>query len=245
MSNKITILQLIYSLLLVIIFCLIVTTPYIIRRGISFMEEEYIEGLLIIVLSAIGYGIFKLYQGELKKFAKKLSQARYDNMSLEDKLLDSFKYIGTVNVQISAIKSMLGKLQKYPVNKKEMKQVMELLGSTVLNLVPVDWVLLRIVDTKQLRTIRELSQTRGSAILPRHEVSNKNLIEGQSNLRYTVITSSQDNMTIKGFCIFPRVGLTTEQETMLKAVVNQLEMLFIIFDSRFYKFREMDYYNSR
>ena len=226
--------------ILFLLFFLVVATPRLIRSDVSFIEEEYFEGGLIFIMAIVGYVIILQYRKEIKKTADRLSQMQYERRSVEDKLNDAFEYIGCVNVQIDAIRSIFNDINKYPGNKKEMKQIMGLLSSAALKIVSADWVLLRIVDLRKVRTIREFPQARGSAVLLKHEISNKDLIENRIASDYVAIATSREDMTIKTFCIFSKIKVTSEQKVLIEAIVNQLEMLFIIFDSRYYKYREIN-----
>ena len=157
---------------------------------------------------------------------------------VEDKLADAFKYIGGVNVQVETIKSLFVELKEYPQNKQEMKQVMKFLANKILSIVAADWVLLKIIDMGSFVTLREYIQSRGSVALIKYEIPNKGLIEGETGSDYTYITSSQNTFKMKTFCVFSKIKINEEQRIMLQAAVNQLEMLFLIFNSRFYKHRE-------
>ena len=118
-----------------------------------------------------------------------------------------------------------------------MKQAMKFLANKILSIIAADWVLLRIIDLSSQVTLREYTETRGSVALIKHEISNKNLVQGQKNDDYSYITSRQNTFNIKLFCIFPKIKVSQQQQIILRAMVNQLEMLFLIFNSKFYKYR--------
>ncbi len=237
MKIKVNFLKNMYLAILLTVFFLTFITPKIVHSGASSVAEEYVEGSLIIFLFFIGYSIMWLYRKKIGKIDKKLSAARREKTGFEDKLNDAFRHIGDVNVQIDAIRSALTEIGKYPDNKQEMKQVMELLATAVLKIVSADWALLRIIDTQNSRTLREAIKSRGSHISVKHEISNKNLINKKSDNGYTVVSSNQEGMVIKTFCVLPKIKLKKEQKIMLKTIVNQAEMLFIIFGSKYYKQR--------
>ena len=102
-------------------------------------------------------------------------------------------------------------------------------------MVSADWVLFRILDTRNLNTLRECSATRGDGKPLNCKISNRALAsKGEFGL-CTVVASGQENFHIKTFCIVPKEKMTDDQKVFLKAVVNQLEMLFLIFTSIYYK----------
>lgn len=234
-SPKLKLLERLYSYLLVILFFLIVLTPYFIRSSIGLLPEEMVEGLIIALLFGVSYFILKLYQKEVAKNLAELERLKKDKNKLEDELEEAFRYIGAVNVQIQAIKSVFAGLDKYPESKKDFKRILYFLADRILAMVNVDWVVLKIVNTQNSETLREHSVTRGPAVLLKYNISNKDLIEGNIGEEYIVIASKQKNFFVKAFCIIPKTKINKEQKIFIQAIVNQLEMLFIIFTSVYYK----------
>ena len=102
-------------------------------------------------------------------------------------------------------------------------------------MVSAGWVLFRIVDTKSLDSLGEYSKTRGNSVLPRHKISNRALVSNEKVTGLTVVGSGHENFYIKTFCIIPKAKLPGDHEVFIKAVVNQLEMLFLIFTSMYYR----------
>jgi len=231
---KITFLKNLYLSILVLLAIVIVATPSIIQFGVSLLEEEYLEESLIFIMFIIGYVVYLMYQKELEKNLKRLSLIHEDKKKLEDQLIDAFKYIGNSNSQIEVFKSIFAGMEKYPKNKKEMNEIMELLAKNILKIISVDWLVFRIINIEQNRTLKEFSETRGNAILTKYKINNEDLIKGSNN-DYIIINSKQKSMNIQGYCIFPMVKISNEQRTMIEAIVSQLEMLFIIYDSGYYK----------
>lgn len=238
MKLQINFLKNLYLVITVFLFGLTVATPILIKSGVAIVREDFVEALLIAVISALAYLLFWFYKKETDKIRKKLSQIENEKRKVEDRLNDAFKYIGGVNVQINTIKTLFAELKEYPQNKQEMKQVMKFLANKILSIIPVDWVLLRIVDLNSQKILREYLETRGSVALIKYEISNKDLIEEKTSNDYKYVVSLQNTLNIKTFCVFPKIKIDNEQLVMLQAAVNQLEMLFLIFNSRFYKHRE-------
>jgi hypothetical protein len=102
-------------------------------------------------------------------------------------------------------------------------------------MVNAPWVLFRIVDTQNLDTLSEYNESRGNASLPNHKISTKHLVSNEVFEGFAVVQSGQGNFHIKTFCIVPKEKLSRDQKVFIKALVNQLEMLFIIFSSTYYQ----------
>ena len=228
---KIKLLKTIYVDLLVLIMILIVLTPYLVQGGISVLQEEVVEGIIIALLFMTGYAIYIFYTRAVASAEKQVQAIEQDNTALQNRIDETFKYIGALNVQISEIEEVFAAIKNYPESKKDFKEVLEFLSTKILNIVHTPWVLLRIVDLKDDSTIREFCGIRAGAVLLKHEIHNTALVQGTLPTEVLVHTSDQNNLTIKAYCSFPELTLTREQNIFLKAITNQLEMLFIVFSS--------------
>jgi len=240
-KRKLQLLEGIYIILLVCLFSLIISTPYLISNKVSLthniiIDEEIVEGLLIALLLVISYVVSARYRKELDEYRSEITNLSAKKADVESRLTDAFKYIGAVNVQIEEIKSLVLSLNKYPEDKKDFKNSLSYLSQKVLGIVNVDWVIFRIIDVDSLKTLREYSETRGSAVLLKHNISNKSLVDAKSIDGCNVISSNQENLTIKVFCIIPSVAyVTATQKGLMQTIVSSLEMLFIIFASQYYR----------
>jgi hypothetical protein len=237
-QKKIRLLQVVYLAGLTLLFFLVVLTPYFIQgnfqlknRGI--VREEIAEGAVIAVLLIVGYLASILHKKEFDKYRRELTELASCKGDLENRLNDAFSYIGEVNVQLLEIKSVFSALQNYPESKKDYRSVLIFLARKALGIVNVDWVMFRIINPESLRTIQEYSETRGSALLLKHNISNRAIVSNETIADCSVVSSEQENLTIKAFCILPTEELTESQEILIRAIVSELEMLFIIFSSEY------------
>jgi hypothetical protein len=230
----------IYITILVLLYALIICIPYLVANNALlknnvFIEAEFIEGFLITILLVITYFISIRYRKELDNYRSHIKDLSVKNADVESRLSDAFKYIGAVNVQVNEIQSLFSSLKKYPKDKKDFKNSFRFLAEKVLCVVNVDWVIFRIINVDSLRTVREYSETRGKAILLKHNISNKSIVTAEAMDGCSIVSSDQSNLTIKVFCIIPSEALTTTQKNLIKTIVNALEMLFIVFTSQYYR----------
>jgi hypothetical protein len=237
MNRNIKLLERAYFAILVTIFLLIVFTPYLIRSGFTLFDEEIAEVTAIALFFAVGYGILFLYRKEAARNRNELDRLKQDKGALERRLSEAFNYIGTVNIQIEEIRSVFSDIRKFPENKKDFRSILQFLAEKALCMVNTEWVLFRIIDTQNLDTLSEYSESRGNgnAFLLNHKISNKHLVSNEKFEGLAVVQSGQGNFHIKTFCVIPKEKLSGDQEVFIKALVNQLEMLFIIFASTYYK----------
>jgi hypothetical protein len=239
-QRKAKLLKVAYVSSLTLLCLLMVFTPYLVRsglwlRGRVIVGEEIVEGLLIALLLLTGYFTSIFYKKEVDKYAKELRELATKRDNLEKKLNEAFSYIGAVNVQLLDIKSVLTGQKRYPESKKDFKKMQSLFARQALGIANVDWVLFRIINPDTLRTLQEHSEARGKARLCKHNISNKAVVSNEAIADCSVVTSEQENLTIKAFCILPSKELAESQEILIRAIVSELEMLFIIFSSGYNK----------
>jgi hypothetical protein len=235
MNRKIRLLERTWLLILATIFLLIVFTPYIIQSGFTVLEDQLVEVATIILLFTVGYAVLLLYRKEVARNLNELDRLKHDKGALENRLTEAFKYIGAVNIQIQEIKTVFSEIRKFPENKKDFGHILQFLADRTLGMVNAEWVLFRIIDTRNLDSLGEYSETRGKAVLFKHKISNRMLASNEQLREFTVVGSGHENFYIKTFCIIPKAELSSDNEIFIKAVVNQLEMLFLIFNSIYYK----------
>jgi hypothetical protein len=241
MNRNIKFLEKLYLTLLIGISIVIIFTPLIINSGLSIVPEEVLEFIIIALLFGVGYILVMLYRKEVNKNLEKCKILDTEKNSMEERLTHAFKHIGAVNVQIDEVRSAFSEIKKYPENKKDFKYILQYLGNRVLCMTDSDWIFFRIIDSTNLSTLSEYYAARSNTTLLKYNFSNKKLLENNSIEDFTIISSTQENFTIKTFCVIQSSLITKDQEIFIKAIVNQLEMLFLIFSSHYYK----DAYNNK
>ena len=242
--NKIKIqirpLTVIYISILVALYSLMICTPYLISKtallkNYIFVGEEFVEGLLISVLLAISFFVLFRYRKELGKYRNQIKELAVKKTDAENKLSDAFKYIGAVNVQVKEVQSLFSSIEKYPKDKKDFKDSLNILAQKVLCIANADWVIFRIINLNSLRTLREYSKTRGEIILLKHNISNSSIVTNETTDKYSIISSDEKNLAIKVFCIISSEVLTETQKNLIKTIVDSLEMLFIVLTSQHFR----------
>ncbi len=199
------------------------------------IEEEFLEGTLLFILFILGVLIVNLYKKESARQKEMLEKINNDKKTTEEKLLDSFKYIGMLNVQIQEIKSIFNNANKYPETKNDLKKIYRFYCDRVFGIVNPDWVLFRIINSSTHSTINEHFETKvGSSVMCPH-VSNKMLVETRQVPPFIVVTSNPQNLNILVSCILPLEKISNDERIFIQAITNELTMLFVIFNSSYYK----------
>jgi hypothetical protein len=200
---------------------LIIFTPTLITDGVSIIDEETLESIIIAFLFALGFILNSIYEKELE--------------SRENHLKEAWAHIGEINLLTEAFKDAFIHVEKYPESKKEMRELLVVMTEKILNIVNCPFAMLRILLPDEVKTLTEYYQSRNGSKDFEIKISNKQLIENESDDKHEIIASSTKNTKIKAYCIFPKTKINQEQKIFIQKIVNDLAMLYIIFNSEFYK----------
>ena len=206
----------------------IIITPFLDFKLFSFSEEISEVGLIAFLFILIAL-MFRVYVKEMDDYKKQQE-------NLEERLRETFKYIGSINLQLEEMKKVFSSVNKYPESKKDVHALFAHTAERVLGIINADWVLLRIVDINNGSTLHEYYVSRGNKNIEKFKLDNKALLDGTWSFgTCSIIKSNQDNFNIKAYCILPAEIKNSNQEFLINSIVNQLEMFFIIFNSLYYK----------
>ena len=216
-----------------LMFLLIVATPLMVSEGISLFdrfvfEEGAVETVLILVLFALAYLASRAYRTAVTAYKKRLRRLAAERNVLADRLTDAFRYIGTVNVQLQEIRSVFSGLKRLPENRRQFKDLMGMFCSKILGMMNVDWVTIRIIDRRILRTIIEHREVRKTQPVVDPHIGNRAVVEGKPAAGYVIVTDAKDNLSVVAACILPLDHLDKEETILMQALVDEIEMLFII-----------------
>jgi hypothetical protein len=215
-------LQRFYFVLLIILLLIVILTPKLIHGGWPLVDEEITEVTMIAISLFLSWVIYKAHRKEVEKN--------------KDKLDSLVSHIGKVNLQVETIKTLFEDIEKYPESKNDLKNLFKSLGQKVLGIVNVGWVLFRIIETDSLKSLVEHCETREKFVVLKYQVGNKELAAGQSIDGMTVLSSTQKNLKVKAFCILPTRSVAEHQRVLISPIINSLEMLYIIFASKYYRY---------
>jgi len=216
-----------------LLFLLIAATPLLVPRGTALLrrfvfEEDAIETAMILLLFAVAYLSSRAYRSAVAGYKKRLRRLAADRSVLADRLSDAFRYIGTVNVQLQEIRSVFSGLKRLPENRRQFKDLMSMFCSKILGMMNVDWVTVRIIDRRILRTIVEHREVRKIQPVVDPHIGNRAVVEGKPAAGCVIVTDAKDNLSVVAACILPLDHLDKEETILMQALVDEIEMLFII-----------------
>jgi hypothetical protein len=231
-------LQLIYLIIIVILFSFIIYTPTFIEGPFRItnkliIEEEKIEGFLIGILFILSFIILGLYRKEGDRNKEQIQRINDDKKKVEKRLLESDQYIGIVNVQIQDIKSIFNSIESYPKTKTELKKTFTFFGKRILGITNSSWSLIRIIDSKTQRTISEHFESKGGLVPDFPHVSNKSILEKQQIPSHTAVISEPKNLDILVFCILSTDKISNNEHIFVQAIINEITKLFVIINSTY------------
>jgi hypothetical protein len=234
-----SLLQISYFIIYIVLFAFIIYTPTLIKGPVYLtkkliIEEEIIEGSLLCILLFLSILILNLYRREVIKHKELIRKIDDDRKITEGRLFDSFNYIGKVNVQIQEIKSIFNASNRYPETKNEFKKTFHFLSERVLGIVNANWVLFRIINNNTQKTLSECFETRQDFSCNYPLISNKMIIEKQP-IPFTTVISHPQNLNILVYCALPIDKISNDQRIFIQAILNEITMLFVIFNSLYYK----------
>lgn len=222
-----------FSILLVLLLC-VSTTPLMIRHGISLndrfmVEEEVLETAMILVLFGISFLILVRFMKRLSAYRQAADRALQEKSKLVTRLTDAFRYIGKVNVEIQEIESALCGVAFYPQSKKDFRRIVDRLAVRAMTIAAAPWLVVRMVDRQSGHTVNEHAVCHPGTILPAVTLGNRLLLEGSSSDGLQTIGPRQRNLDLLTVFILPAAVLSTEKKVLLTAILNQIEMLFILY----------------
>jgi hypothetical protein len=220
-----------YTCTLALLFAVVITTPIFIKGNVAItekivIEEDIFEMLLIAALMGLAYAVHRVYQEKLENLKK-------SNVGLAKSHTEAFKYLGTVNVKLQRFCDTFVKFQRYPETKTELQTILSSAARHLRSIADVDWILIRIINQNNLRTMTEHWDPSAKAAHRHIKISNRALVEGKTLAEFNIVRFHRSNSTVHVVCIMPSKTLMREDKIMIEAIVGELETLFFIFSQQY------------
>lgn len=224
----------VYFGLLVILFLTVSLVPILVQQGITLptgfaVEEEVLESGLILFLFAVSFFIYKGYRRRMAEYQAAVARSGERQAALTSQLTEAFRYIGEVNVEIDRIMNDLCGIYSYPFSRKELKQLFHQIADQAMSLVHAPWVVIRMIHRNSGRTIKEYAFEHDPGALPATTVGNRAILEKRTVEDRQVITTCQHNLVLQTVFILPKIDYAEEALLLMSAMVNQVEMLFLLY----------------
>ncbi len=231
-------LQVLYLIVYVILFFLIVYIPTLITGPLFvakriIIEEETIEGILLGIAFILSILIFNLYRNDVKSHKEQVEKIKTEKKKVDERLILSDRYIGAVNVQIQEFTAIFNNTEHYPESPADLKKTFHYLGRRVLTIINTNWVLIRIINTSNQKTICEHFGKKEGFECDYPHVSNRMIMEKNAFPPYTTVVNHAKNLNVTVFSVLPVMKISPDQQVFMQAIVNEITKLFIIVNSTF------------
>lgn len=237
--------KLVLILNFIVLFCIIIMTPFFIKNGTVLLSEETVEGVFLTIELFALIVVFRHYDSQIKKQEDEATTLNTKLEKKEKELLNALEYLGKVNVQVSMIKSIFEKT-KVPSTKGQLIEVYSELLKIVCGMTDEKYASLKIVNLQNGRMLSEHTEYAAA-----HEggeikinIGNKELVEKfvtknkDNEGEFASFFSDVENFYVKAFITIPNTKekkFQPEERAFLEAVANQCEIVFLLFNSRYYK----------
>jgi len=212
-KRKVNLLAILHLILMGVLLALIASTPLLIREGFSVLDEELLEGIVILLLLGITLSVLTFYRREIKRREQSLAQFT--------------RHIGTLNLQIEQIRTLYEDIQEWSAERRNLRGMVSLLADRVLGIANTAWVVLRIIDPESGRTLTECTRTkdRSDPLVP--SLSNRRLLESAALDGYSVI--ARDYRYLRSFCVLPDGQINQSQALIIQVILDNLSLLYVGF----------------
>lgn len=242
--NKIQKAKIVLWVSLSVLLLAILFIPNFINTSVSWASEDTLETLFLVLSFFSVVYVFWHYDYVVQKREQENFTLSSKLKDKERELLETFQYLGKVNVRFSIIRDLIDRMKKpAPTTQEELKETLKALLDIACGAMGKDKAWLQVVDIQNKKFL--LEERRGESFqeeIESSQVSAKKLLEvynskGKVQIKgVRVFYSDLDNFYIKAFLVLPYDEDLVEQgDDFLKAVANQCEILFLLFDSQYYR----------
>ena len=223
-----------YVAVLFFLLLFVLTVPLTIQRNLTITQdiivrEEIIETALLAALFSVSFFILTRFKSTLNSYERKFNRIGKEKSKLLSRLADAFRYIGTINVEIQEIHSILQSLDNYPATRKEIKGLVNYLITRTMIIARSSWVAIRMIDKKNGKTVYEDKVVRSARKFPAAMIGNREILENKTVPGLMTIITNKKNADLITACILPEVECTDEEAILIKLIIDQIEMHFLLY----------------
>jgi hypothetical protein len=186
------------------------------------------EAFLIIVLLGLSFITLLSFSKRFRAFQQAAHQACQEKSRLDARLLDAFKYIGKVNVELHEIESALCGIAFYPRSKREFRQLLDGLTTRAMTIAGAPWLVVRMIDQCSGKTVHEHAVQRPRGGLPAATLGNRAVLDDCPAAGLQTIVSRRRNLDLLTVFILPQDVRSEGVKVLLNVILSQIEMLFIL-----------------
>lgn len=219
-----------------VLFIALILMPHF-SRHIGPISQAYAESAATIVILGIAYTIYCLHKRGLVRGEQKVHDLERNLEISQSKLVESFEYIGKVNRRLPLLKELSSDLfANSQPTKRYRKTVFEnLLATAVVSVAKADWGVLRFVEVRSNRTVKEFVHTVKDYML-KQRISNIDLarVSAETGRSQAVgdlyIVPTSDRVTaVRTYLVLPNIendSMFNDEYSLLQAITDQAQLFY-------------------
>ncbi len=209
-----------------------VLTPHIFKGHVigSFsIPEDYEQSVIIFVESVFIFLIYRIYR-------RKINSLFAEREQIENELKNSYEHIGRINNERKLLKDFMSICQVFPGKEVEKVSYAKLLSYLFVSVAKSKEGLVRFIDIRSGKTLKELYYPSGDSgamnfKLSNLAVANGNLEHATNREDINVIESYYQESPIKCVLCF-KSGRNEYDKSLLRLLLTHIHLLFLASFSR-------------
>jgi len=227
------------SIVYLALFVLAVLSPSLVTKGYFGIDERHIEEFAIFLFGIVGMGTFSVYERVMEKKDKEHEDAKNEYERARRELVESYKYIGSINRKIEVLKGIANQTSvQIGESQRVTRELLASLLASAATSAGADHAMLRYILLENMRTEHEVMYRTGDDLQIR--IPNKRLIQlvsehvshafikSDGGYDVLVVPSDHEGKSVKAFLL---LVMSTEQTddmdtSLLKVFANQAGLLY-------------------
>lgn len=227
------------SLVYLALFVLAILSPRIVKQGFLGISEESIEEILIFLFGIVGLLTFSIYQRFMEHKETEREAAETERGRVKRELVESYRYIGSMNRQINVLKELANTTSLEIVESDKLtKDILTSLLANAAASVGARTAFIRYLDVTKGRTDHEvlhsldginILKVKNSDLLQLHESgAAQAYIRSETGSEFLVVPSDHRDVPIKAFLLTLKEpgGEADADTSLLKVFANQAELIY-------------------
>lgn len=226
------------SLVYLAIFVFAVMSPSIVRNDFLGIPEAHVEEILIFIFGLVGLATFSLYERMMEKRLKERDEAQDTAKRALNELVESYKYIGSINRHIELLKKLVNQTSLSLVERGAYgKDILQSMIASAVSTVNAESAFIRVVELDKLRTDYEIFHKSSEPYLKvankelrnLHQYSASHAFVGTEDGREVLVVPSDRKQTGCKAYLLMKVDpsrITEIDISLLKVFVNQAELVY-------------------
>ncbi len=226
------------SLVYLVFFVLAVMTPSIVTSDFFGIPQQHVEEIFIFLFGLGGLAAFIIYERLMERRTRERDEAVQSAERSMKELVESYRYIGSVNRQMDVLKKHINQTSVELTGKQAYwKDLLHSLAANAAACANARRVLIRFVELDKLRTDREVyHHLEGNRMI---KVSNRELKDihdagvphsmiAQDGERILVVPSDKRDTAIKAYLLFELDSTQADSFDipLVKVFANQAELIY-------------------